>query len=38
MLKKIREEKTFKSNIKEGVKEALENIEILDDKKSELED
>jgi hypothetical protein len=26
MLKKIREEKTFKSNVKTGVKEALENI------------
>lgn len=27
MLKKIREEKTFKSNVKTGVKEALQNLD-----------
>lgn len=38
MLKKIREEKTFRSNVKAGVKEALENIDFTDEKKGELED
>jgi len=38
MLKKIREEKTFRSNVKSGVKEALENIGTHNEKKSELEE
>ena len=39
MLKKIREEKTFKDNIKKGIMEALENINENDvNKKGELEE
>lgn len=38
MLKKIREEKTFKSNVKAGVKEALENLGTVDERKGELEE
>ncbi|CDW82128.1 myb-like dna-binding domain containing protein [Stylonychia lemnae] len=38
MLKKIREEKTFKSEVKAGVQEALLQIENKDENKSELEE
>lgn len=37
MLKKIREEKTFKSNVKAGVKEALEHLKKNDVNKGEQE-
>lgn len=38
MLKKIREEKTFKSNVKTGVQEALLNLDNNNNNKSELEE
>lgn len=38
MLKKIREEKTFKSEVKAGVQEALQQMDQGDDKKGELEE
>lgn len=38
MLKKIREEKTFKSNVKTDVQEALQNLENNDQNKGELEE
>lgn len=38
MLKKIREEKTFKSEVKTGVQEALQQMDQGDDKKGELEE
>lgn len=38
MLKKIREEKTFKVNMKTDIKEALQNISIKEDNKEELEE
>lgn len=38
MLKKIREEKTFKQEVKAGVQEALQHMDQGDDKKNEQEE